>query len=184
MSLLCYRFTPFPWCNISPAELLMGRRLRTNLPLLQNQLIPKWDFPDNFRQQHKNYKMEQKLQHDRCHRALPLSPIPNNTEVYINTSGQVAIGQVVSSADAPRSYIVDTSSGLLRRNRRHPNIIPSGSSTPDPGQETEPTAPNHTMTRSRTGTTTHPPDRLTSPEKGKCGLTSTDQLRCCYVRRK
>ena len=24
LTLLCYRATPLPWCNLSPAELLMG----------------------------------------------------------------------------------------------------------------------------------------------------------------
>ena len=33
MALLTYRSTPFPWCNLSPAELLMGRRIRSNIPL-------------------------------------------------------------------------------------------------------------------------------------------------------
>ena len=32
LALLSYRSTPFPWCNRSPSELLMGRRLRTTLP--------------------------------------------------------------------------------------------------------------------------------------------------------
>jgi transposase InsO family protein len=42
LALLCYRTTPLAWCNISPAELLMGRRLRTNLPQLDEQLRPGW----------------------------------------------------------------------------------------------------------------------------------------------
>ena len=29
MALLSYRATPLPWCNLSPTELLMGRRIRT-----------------------------------------------------------------------------------------------------------------------------------------------------------
>ena len=41
LALLTYRCTPFPWCKLSPAELLMGRRLRSNISLLQDQLTPK-----------------------------------------------------------------------------------------------------------------------------------------------
>ena len=33
LALLNYRSTRLPWCNLSPAELLMGRQLRTTLPL-------------------------------------------------------------------------------------------------------------------------------------------------------
>ena len=40
MTLLTYRSTPFPWCNLSPSELLMGRQLRTTLPVIPDQFIP------------------------------------------------------------------------------------------------------------------------------------------------
>ena len=35
LALLCYQSTPMAWCNLSPSELLMGRKLRTNLPQLE-----------------------------------------------------------------------------------------------------------------------------------------------------
>ena len=31
-AILSYRVTPLPWCNLSPAELLMGRHLRAIVP--------------------------------------------------------------------------------------------------------------------------------------------------------
>ena len=40
LAILMYRSTPLPWCGLSPAELLMGRRLRTNLPLVLDHLKP------------------------------------------------------------------------------------------------------------------------------------------------
>ena len=40
LSLLSYRTTAMPWCGYSPAELLMGRRLRTQVPKLPNSLFP------------------------------------------------------------------------------------------------------------------------------------------------
>ena len=33
LALLSYRSTPFPWCSLSPAQLSMGRCVRTNLPV-------------------------------------------------------------------------------------------------------------------------------------------------------
>jgi len=41
MALLSFRSTPIPWCQFSPAELLMGRR---NVPILKTELIPQWPY--------------------------------------------------------------------------------------------------------------------------------------------
>ena len=155
--------TPFPWCILTPAELLMGRRLRSNLPVHEDQLIPKWDYLKEFRCQNKIYKTKQKQQYDLRHRVLPLDQLPEDSEVFITTNGRVTSGQVVTPVDAPRSYLINTSSGLIRRNRRDLTPIPDGSSQPNGAPET---VTNQIMTRSRTGTSIHPPNRLTSFRKG------------------
>ena len=40
LALLSYRATPLPWCNLSPVQLLMGRRIRTVVPEADEVLIP------------------------------------------------------------------------------------------------------------------------------------------------
>ena len=45
LALLSYRSTPLPWCNYSPAELLMSRRVKTDIPQAACHLIPQWHFP-------------------------------------------------------------------------------------------------------------------------------------------
>ena len=45
LALLSYRATPLPWCNL---ELLMGRRIRTPLPHVDEQLVPKWPYLPKF----------------------------------------------------------------------------------------------------------------------------------------
>ena len=49
MALLSYRATPLPWCGLSPAELLMGRKIRMDVPQLKSNFIPKWEHIRNFR---------------------------------------------------------------------------------------------------------------------------------------
>ena len=123
-AVLSYRSTPLPWCNISPAELLMGRQLRTALPQVDDLLLPKWPYLDEFRRKDVEFKQKQKQNFDSRHRVRVLPPIPNNTEVQI-TSGTETTGQVITPANAPRSYIVETPTGLVRRNHRHLNVIPN-----------------------------------------------------------
>ena len=44
LALLSFRTTLILWCSFSPAELLMGRQLRTDIPIPKNQLIPQWSY--------------------------------------------------------------------------------------------------------------------------------------------
>ena len=44
LALLNFRSTPLPWCDLSPAELLMGRCLRTKLPQVSQHLTPTWPY--------------------------------------------------------------------------------------------------------------------------------------------
>ncbi len=50
MALLSYRSTPLPWCGLSPAELSMGRKVRTNVPQTNKYLIPKWSYLAEFKE--------------------------------------------------------------------------------------------------------------------------------------
>lgn len=72
MALLNLRTAPLPWCNLSQAELLMGRHLRCNLPMSRDQLVPKWPYLKEFARRDSLFKQRQKQHFDRRHRVAPL----------------------------------------------------------------------------------------------------------------
>lgn len=63
LALLSYRSTPLPWCGMSPAELLMGRKIRTTLPQTTDSLVPQWPYLQEFRSANEEFKRKQKADH-------------------------------------------------------------------------------------------------------------------------
>ena len=159
MALLSYRATPMPWCALSPAELLMGRRIRTDVPQVSSHFIPKWPHIKNFRTLGEKYKRSQTQYYDKRHRVRKLPPLPEDQPVWVSTRGDLTPARVLHAADAPRSYVVKTSSGQLRRNHSHLRIQSTPQETILPAETS--TTPHRPVTRSQTGATIGPPDRLT-----------------------
>ena len=124
LALLTYRATPLPWCNLSPAQLLMGRSLRTTVHQVTSHLIPKWNYLEEFREKDKDFKEKQKRDYDCHYRTSEMPDIPEDTAVWIRSGNKPQKGRVVACANKPRSYLVDTSTGRLRRNRSHLQVVP------------------------------------------------------------
>ena len=103
MALLSYRATPLPWCNLSPAELLMGRRICTDVPVTEEQLTPDWPYVEKFKMLDAKYKETQKANYDRRRRVRKLPLLPNDSPVWVSTRGHQVPGTIVRPADAPRS---------------------------------------------------------------------------------
>ena len=161
MALLSYRATPLPWCGLSPAELLMGRKIRTDVPQVKSNFIPKWEHIRNFRKLDTEYRQIQKENYDRRHGVKTLPSLPDDTTVWVDTQGVQVPGRIIRTADTPRLYMVEVPSGELRRNRAH--IRPRTdlqSSAGTPRTEDAPATYSRPITRSQTGTAIHPPDRL------------------------
>ena len=95
-----------PWCQLSPAKLLMGRRLCTDVPQVSNLLIPDWPHLQGFEEKDRKYKQQQKEQYDSRHRVRPLTPLPNDTDVWVNVQGRDVSGTVNSSHSTPCLYII------------------------------------------------------------------------------
>ena len=159
LALLSYRATPLPWCNLSPAELLMGRAIRSNIPQLEKTFHPKWPYLHKFRQDNDRFKKRQKSDFDRRHWTRPLTEIPNNTEVLVHINDHSTPGRVTGPANTPRSYLVETQGGQqIRRNRSHLTPIPDRDQANDDMRPRQTRSP--IQTRMRTGVPINPPKRL------------------------
>ncbi|XP_062522210.1 uncharacterized protein LOC134196991 [Corticium candelabrum] len=133
----------------------MGRRLRTTMPQSTAQLTPHWDYLRNFREADNFFKSKQKKNFDSRHRAKDLPQLQKDTEVWITSGKEPAQGTIVGPGHTPRSYVIKTDKGEVRRNRGHLKAIPKfGTSleieTPQ-NTETGQTTPTRPQTRSQTG---------------------------------
>nr|XP_010790875.1 PREDICTED: transmembrane protein 170B [Notothenia coriiceps] len=139
LALLAYRATPLA-NGYSPAQLLMGRRLRTPVPQHPSLLTP--ELPDStvVAAKERERRAKDTANYNKRHRVRDLSQLTPGQPVWItDTKSQ---GTVVSSHSAPRSYIVDGPSGTIRRNRHHlvpfPETVPHTPHTPTPSTPPQP----------------------------------------------
>ena len=158
LAILSYPSTPHPWCGRSPAELCMGCNVRSTIPLTRAKLIPQWNYLCEFRQKNAQFKAKQKKQFDRQHRVVEQDDIPEGTSVWITSESNTIPGTVVSTGESPRSYVVETPTGEVQRNWVHLNAVPETNSEEPSVNKSFP--PRVIMTRSRMGTSVHPPERL------------------------
>ncbi len=103
MALLTYRATPLPWCGLSPAELCMGRQIRTTVPQPIQHLIPQWTYIPEFRRRNEEFKGRQKVNFDHRHRTRKASEIPDHMEVWVNSGPEPVRGTVTAHAEQPHS---------------------------------------------------------------------------------
>ena len=159
-ALMSHRATPIPSFGLSPAELLMGRRIRTDVPQGKKQLIPDWPHLKGFREVDKQYKDHQKQDYERRHRVRSLPELPGETPVWVDTSRGQVQGRIVQSAGTPRSYQVEVPSGVIRRNRAHVRVRSTARSS-DVSCQPSASYPGATrVTRSKDGTAPGPPTYL------------------------
>ena len=72
-ALMAYRSTPLE-SGLSPAELLMGRRLRTTIPTIPSNLQPSWPYLEKFKEKDTELKARKKDNFNRRHKARNLPP--------------------------------------------------------------------------------------------------------------
>jgi hypothetical protein len=129
IALLNYRATPHSSTGESPSVALMGRVLNTRIPILPSALLPKLPNDESIRNADNKSKAQAKVNFDRHHGARPLKPLSYGDRVFVRKDNQWSkSGTVISGDTTNRTYLVNTDSGVQRRNRVHLLSVPKNSS--------------------------------------------------------
>lgn len=118
-ALLDYRANPIPGIGLSPSQPSMDRRLRTTLPMATGLLKPETYNAQEIKRSFQKAKDKQKYHYDR-HGTRELPPLKPGDQVRVKPeqgSKEWKAATVVQSHASPRSYVVDTGSRRIRRNR-------------------------------------------------------------------
>jgi hypothetical protein len=132
LALLNYRATPNSTTGVSPAEALMGRQLKTKLPVLPANLLPKPVDQEKVRETDAQKKEKQKFYYDRRHGVRNLWPLKPGQSVLVKTDEEKTWkneGKIILADPENRTYMLQTPTGLIRRNRLH--IQPTTKETPE-----------------------------------------------------
>ena len=121
LGILAYRASPLLG-EKSPSELLMGRRLRTTIPTSTEQLLPQWSQNINESRRRWNRRTSMKRWFDNRHKARELPELAIGSRVFIKDLKRY--GTVREKLLEPRSYRVNISSGVVRRNRAQLILVP------------------------------------------------------------
>ena len=140
LALLTYRASPLH-NGYSPSELLMGRKLRTQLPILPDKLNP--TVPESIGDKEDHYRQKQELNFNKRHKTQELPSLQPGDKVWLRD--QKRHGHVVEKTQHPRSYLVRTSAGTtVRRNRSA--IVHTGKGQLPDGEPRKPSTPKKTVT--------------------------------------
>ena len=127
LALLSYRSTPTEPTRESPAKLLMGREIRTTLPVLKENLQPMWPDLETVKTNDAKAKQCYEKYYNRRYSTKPLPPLAIGDKVRMKIDGKKAwtTTATVKCQDAtPRSFTLETERGdTPRRNRRHIQLV-------------------------------------------------------------
>ena len=156
-AILAYRTTPIH-NGYSPAELCMGRQLRSTLPVAPHLLDIKNEDP-TIRVKEEKYKSTMKMHYDLRHNAKELPTLNPGDNVIIRDNNKEAIVEKPAE-NSPRSTVVKTPERAFRRNRR--SLIKLPEELPTQNETAKSTSKNVITTRS--GRIVKPPQKLHTPE--------------------
>ena len=150
-ALLLYRATPLQ-NELSPSELRMGRILKTTVPTLPSNLHPVSPNQSTIREKEERKKEQQKINFNKRHRAREAPPLNVGDSVYIRDMSRR--GQIVNTHHNPRSFLIKTDQGPIRRNRTHLVKVPKMNIESNPTKKKHaigPENPSYTKAREPMG---------------------------------
>ena len=115
LALLNYRDTPLHH-GYSPAQLSMGQKLCARVPCHPDELRPETPDYDHIRRKEREYQAKLKFNYDQRHRVVEGEELSHGDRVWIHVLR--AEGTVIKQHESPRSVVIQTSNGQVRRNRR------------------------------------------------------------------
>ena len=99
----------------------MCRKLKTKIPTLPTTLSPSTPRFQELERKGSIQKQKQKMTYNSRHVAKEASPLQKGDTVYIKDMKKS--GTVIDNHHNPRSFIIQTDSGVIRRNRT--NLVPT-----------------------------------------------------------
>ncbi|GFO46825.1 Pol polyprotein [Plakobranchus ocellatus] len=117
------RGTPLSSTNVSSAEALMNRKIRTRVTMLESQLMSNRKLHKKISFYDANSKSTAKLYFDRHHGTKTSLPnLSAGSQMLLkddNTDKWTTNGTFVGADIPNRTYLMSTPSGVKRRNRKH-----------------------------------------------------------------
>ena len=129
LALLNYRDTLLHH-SYSPAPLSMGWKLLTRVPCHPDKLKPETPSYDHVRRKEKEYRAKIKFDDDGRHRVVEGEQLSSGDCGWI--PDLKAEGTVITQHESPRSVVIQTSNGQVRRNRRMTRRALEGDLQPHP----------------------------------------------------
>ena len=126
LALLTYRDTPLH-DGYSPAQLSMGRKLRTRIPCHPNELLPQTPDLVQLKKKEKEYRTKMSY-YDHRHRVVEGEELSPGDRVWI--PDMKVEGTVIKPHERPRSVVIQTPNGKVRRNRRMTRRAPKDRTRP------------------------------------------------------
>lgn len=116
-ALQVYRSSPLD-CGKSPAELLYSRRIRSNLPMMDNLRDPQNVDLRRVKERKEGQRLKQKQRYDKQAKDLQELTIGETVRLYDTNNHKWSTVGNVKAILPNRSYLIQTEYGIRRRNRR------------------------------------------------------------------